>query len=64
MTVNTNVAPNSGIDLGGAARLILNEQLLVPSADHGLTVNAVHLTQLGGAVDVVVGASSSDIHNC
>lgn len=62
--VDTQVAPNSGIDLGGGARLILNEQLPVPGADHGMTVNALHLTVLGGAVDVVLASSTSDIHNC
>jgi hypothetical protein len=62
--VDTDVAPNSGIDLGGGVRLILNEQLPVPDADHGLTVNALHLTALAGTVDIVVGSSTSDIHNC
>jgi hypothetical protein len=62
--VDTGVAPNSGIDLGGGAKLVLDEQLPVPGADHGLTVNALHLTVLGGTVDVVVGSSTSDVHNC
>lgn len=54
-------APNTGIDLGGAARLLINEQRTV---ENGLTVNAVHLTALGGAVDVVVGSTTSAAHNC
>jgi hypothetical protein len=62
--VDTGVAPNTGIDLGGGAKLVLDEQLPVPGADHGLTVNALHLTVLGGTVDVVVGSSTSDVHNC
>jgi hypothetical protein len=62
--IDTKAAPNTGIDLGGLARLMLNEQLPVPGADHGLTVNALHLTALGGSVDVVVASSTSDIHNC
>ncbi|MFF0266749.1 choice-of-anchor P family protein [Kribbella sp. NPDC004536] len=57
-------APNSGIDLGGTARLVINEQLPVQGADHGLTVNAVHLTALGGTVDVIVGSTTSAAHNC
>ncbi|TDW18860.1 photosystem II stability/assembly factor-like uncharacterized protein [Kribbella kalugense] len=62
--VTVSDAPNSGIDLGGAARLVINEQVPVVGADHGLTVNAVHLTALGGAVDVVVGSTTSAAHNC
>lgn len=62
--VNLDVAPNTSIDLGGGARLLLNEQIPVAGADHGLTVNALHLTVLGKTVDVVVGSATSDIHNC
>jgi hypothetical protein len=51
------------IDLG-VGKLILNEQLPVPGADFGLTVNAVHLVALGGATDVVLASSTSDMHNC
>jgi hypothetical protein len=29
-----------------------------------LTVNAVHLTRLGGTVDVTLASSTSDMHNC
>ncbi|MEV6054831.1 choice-of-anchor P family protein [Streptomyces sp. NPDC052107] len=57
-------APNSSIDLGGGAKLVVNEQTPVPGADFGLTVNAVHLTAAGGLVDVVVGSATSDAHNC
>ncbi|GAA1956971.1 choice-of-anchor P family protein [Catenulispora subtropica] len=59
---NTNVGPNTGIDLGGLAKLILNEQLPVPGADRGLTVNALHLQVLDGTV--VVASATSDAHNC
>lgn len=60
------VDPGVGVevDLPGAARLVVNEQEPVPGADHGLTVNAVHLTALGGAADVVVGTATSDVHHC
>ncbi|MET8243782.1 choice-of-anchor P family protein [Streptomyces sp. NPDC005202] len=57
-------APNSTLDLGGGAKLVVNEQTPVPGADFGLTVNAVHLTAAGGLVDVVVGSATSDAHNC
>jgi hypothetical protein len=50
--------------VAGVARLVLDEQLPVAGADHGLTVNALHLTGLDGAVDVVVGSSTSDTHHC
>lgn len=64
LAVNTDVGPNTGIDLGGGAKLILDEQTPVPGADHGLTVNALHLQVLGQAVDVVVASATSDAHNC
>jgi hypothetical protein len=58
-----SLGPNTVVDLG-VAKLVLNEQRPVPGADNGLTVNAVHLTALGGAVDVIVGSATSDVHNC
>ena len=42
---------------------ILNEQIPVPGADKGLTVNAVHIKALG-LLDVVIASATSDIHNC
>ncbi|MGW5126565.1 choice-of-anchor P family protein [Streptomyces sp. NPDC004069] len=51
--------PNHTIDLGGA-KIIINEQ--TETAD-GLTVNAFHLTALGG-VDIVIASSTSGAHNC
>jgi hypothetical protein len=62
--VNLNVPPNTGINVAGLAQLVINEQVPVPGADKGLTVNALHLTGLGGAVDVVVASATSDAHNC
>ncbi|MFI2207261.1 choice-of-anchor P family protein [Streptomyces sp. NPDC020192] len=62
--VTVPTAPNSVIKLAGGAELIINEQLPTPGADHGLTVNAVHLIALGGLADVVVASSTSGAHNC
>ncbi|MBF9069219.1 choice-of-anchor P family protein [Streptacidiphilus fuscans] len=62
--VTVPTAPNSVIDLAGGAKLVINEQLPTPGADHGLTVNAVHLEALGGLADVVVGSSTSGAYNC
>lgn len=55
--------PNAVIDLPGAARLVINEHHPVPDADHGVTVNALHLTTAGG-VDVVLASATSGVHNC
>ncbi|HEX4705114.1 MAG TPA: Ig-like domain-containing protein [Pseudonocardiaceae bacterium] len=62
--VNLNVGPNTTINVAGLAKLVINEQVPVPGADKGLTVNALHLTGLGGAIDVVVSSATSDAHNC
>jgi len=35
----------------------------VPGADQGLTVNAVHVTIVGGE-DVIIASATSDMHNC
>jgi hypothetical protein len=66
LNVNVHPAPNTTVSVLGVT-IVLNEQLPVPGADQGLTVNAVHLTAspLGlGLLDVVVGSATSDIHNC
>lgn len=56
---------NAEIELpGDLVRLTVNEQRPVPGADHGLTVNAVHLTAVDGTADIVVGSATSDVHNC
>jgi hypothetical protein len=62
--VNVNVHPgaNTVVNVLGV-RLVLNEQLPVPGADQGLTVNAVHISALG-LLDVIVASATSDIHNC
>lgn len=59
--VEVGDAPNTVVDLGVAGtKLVVNEQV---RTDDGLTVNAVHLTALGG-VDVVIASSASAAHNC
>ncbi|MFI7673897.1 choice-of-anchor P family protein [Actinophytocola sp. NPDC049390] len=59
--VDVGDAPNSTVDLGVAgAKLVVNEQV---TTEDGLTVNAVHLTALGG-VDVVLASSTSAAHHC
>lgn len=63
--VHVPTAPNSEISLpGGLAQLVVNEQRPVPGADHGLTVNAVHLRAGGGLTDIVIASATSDVHNC
>jgi hypothetical protein len=52
--------PNYAIDLGAGAKIVVNEQTRTAT---GLTVNALHITALGGA-DVVVASSTSAAHNC
>ncbi|WP_460530109.1 choice-of-anchor P family protein [Flindersiella endophytica] len=54
---------NAEIELAGAARLVVNEHLPVNGAEHGLTVNAVHLVSPGVA-DVIIASATSDVHNC
>ena len=62
--VNVNLHPgaNTTVSVLGVT-IVLNEQSAVPGADQGLTVNAVHIKALG-LLDVVIGSSTSDIHNC
>jgi len=62
LNINVHPAPNTTISVAGIT-IILNEQVPVPGADHGLTVNAVHIKALG-LLDVTVASSTSDIHNC
>ncbi|WP_406385241.1 choice-of-anchor P family protein [Streptomyces sp. NBC_01618] len=52
--------PNRTIDLGVGAKLVVNEQI---ESEGGLTVNAVHLTAVGG-IDIVVASSTTAAHNC
>lgn len=62
--VTVSPGPNSTISLLGLATLTLNEQKPVPGADQGLTVNALHLTGLGGAIDITIASATSDAHDC
>jgi hypothetical protein len=59
----TQIAPNTGINVG-IVSLVLNQQIPFSfGGDHGLTVYAVHATVTTGLVNanVVVAASTSDI---
>lgn len=62
LNVDIHPAPNTTINILGIT-LIFNEQIPVPGADQGLTVNAVHVKALG-LLDVVLASATSDIHNC
>jgi hypothetical protein len=62
VNVNIHPGPNTTVSILGIT-LVLNEQLPVPGADQGLTVNAVHIKALG-LLDVVLASATSDIHNC
>ncbi len=69
LPIEVNPAPNVTVAVPGipGARLILNEQIPVSGADHGLTVGAVHLivpNRLGISIDLVFASATSDIHNC
>lgn len=63
--VEIGTEPNTVVELPGVARIVVNEQVADPEADHGLTVRALHLTALeGGLADVVVASATSGVHNC
>jgi hypothetical protein len=57
-----NPAPNTTLNVAGLT-ITLNEQQAVSGADHGLTVNAIHIVYPGLA-NYVFSSASSDIHNC
>ncbi|RZT27225.1 hypothetical protein EV649_0980 [Kribbella sp. VKM Ac-2569] len=54
---------NSTIDVAGI-HIITNERKPAPGAEHGQTVNALHITALDGKVDVVVASATTAVHNC
>jgi hypothetical protein len=62
INVDVHPGPNTAVDVLGV-HIVLNEQVPVPGADQGLTVNAVHITVLG-LLDVTLASATSDIHNC
>ena len=63
--IEIGAEPNTEIGLGGLARIVINEQVTDPDAEHGLTVRALRLTGLGGNLaDVVVASATSGVHNC
>lgn len=62
--VSIPTSPGTQVDLPGGARLIINERKSVPGAEHGLTINAVHLTDPARDINVVIASATSDVHNC
>lgn len=63
--IDIGTEPNTVVELPGVARIVVNEQVTDPEAEHGLTVRALHLTALqGGLADVVVASATSGVHNC
>ena len=62
VNVNLHPGPNTTVTVLGVT-LTFNEQTPVPGADQGLSVNAIHINALG-LLNVVIGSSTSDIHNC
>ncbi len=54
-----STAPNTTIDILGLATIVINEQFEsnVPGVGTGITVNALHITLLGGAGDIIVAQS-------
>lgn len=58
----SNLPPNTVIPVV-LGTVTLNEQIPVTGADHGLTVNAIHVN-VPGIADYVLASATSDIHNC
>jgi hypothetical protein len=52
--------PNTTINLL-VAKVVLNEQIKTPGS---LMVNAIHISVLGTAQEVIISSATSDIHNC
>jgi hypothetical protein len=57
------VAPNTTFSLG-MLTIVVNEQVPITGPDSGLTVNALHVTALGGLVNLIAASSSSAIAGC
>jgi hypothetical protein len=55
-----NAKLNSTVDIAGV-HVVTNERKPVAGAEHGVTVNAVHLTALDGDVDIVIASATSGI---
>jgi hypothetical protein len=63
--VNYEPQPNTTIELPlELGKIVLNEQVPVPGAYRGLTVNAIHLTVPSLGINVIVSSASSDIERC
>jgi hypothetical protein len=60
--IPADVAPNTKIDLLGVGYVVLNEQSRTGDgvSTSGITVNMIHVYQLGGS-EIVVGSASSSV---
>ncbi len=64
----TLIKPNTAVVVGNIS-LVLNQQMPLAGAGHGLTVNAIHLSLTGGLAsllqaDLVVSSATSEIEGC
>ncbi len=63
--LNYEPPPNTTIALPlELGEVVLNEQVPVPGAAQGLTVNAIHVIAPSLGVNVIVASAESDIHRC
>jgi hypothetical protein len=63
--LNYEPPPNTTIPLPlELGEIVLNEQVPVPGAAQGLTVNAIHVIAPSLGVNVIVASAESDIHRC
>jgi hypothetical protein len=57
--------PNTTVELPlGLGEVVLNEQVPVPGASQGLTVNAIHIAVPSLGIDVIVSSAESDVERC
>lgn len=56
--------PNYTVTVG-VLTIVMNQQIpFNTQGDRGLTVNAIHITGLNGAINLIVASATSDIGNC
>jgi hypothetical protein len=63
IALSSQIKPNTTIDVG-ILKIVLNQQIPITGAEKGLTVNAIHITALNNAINLIVASASSDIGNC